>query len=116
MNELRIRRLIIEDDQGRSRAVIECGASPDPPGDGGVSLTMFAATGDPMITAEIDHDGQPRLSVGHPDGGASLYLFRSELQVWEGGNEVAILGAANGGNIVLRSMDAATTIRLPPGK
>ncbi len=113
MTELRIHRLVIEDDQGRTRAVIECGASPDPPGDGGVNLTLFAATGDPMLCAEIDDDGQPRLSVGHSDRGASLILMRTELQLWEGGNAVAVLSAFDGGQLIFKDKAGNPVFQFP---
>ena len=113
MNELRVCRLIVEDDQGRPRVVIECGDSTDPPGDGGVSFTMLAATGDSMLCAEIDQDGQPRLSVGHPDRGTSLFLMRSELQLWEGGNEVATIRTANGGHVELYDNSGQLVAAIP---
>ena len=80
MNELTVRRLVVQDDQNRPRAVIECGSSPDPPGDGGVRLSLLAATGDPKAVLELV-DGQPRLSIGHPDRGTSAILLRSEVQL-----------------------------------
>ena len=89
MSELRIRRLVVEDDQGRPRAVIECGPSSDPPKGAAVHLRLLAVSGDPMIELRLDEEGEPRLSVGHPDRGAAVIVLRTEVQVWKGGNEVA---------------------------
>ena len=93
MSELRIRRLVVEDDQGRPRAVIECGPSPDPPRGAPVHLRLLAVSGDPMIELRLDEDGEPLLSVGHPDRGAAVIVLRTEVQVWEGGNETASFNA-----------------------
>ena len=87
--EIRVRRLVVEDDQGRPRAVIECGASPEPPRGAPVHLRLLAASGDPMIELRLDDDGEPRLTVGHPDRGAAVVILRTEVQVWDSGNEAA---------------------------
>lgn len=94
MNELTVRRLVVQDDQNRPRVVIECGASPDPPRGAPVHLRLLAASGDPMLEIRLDEDGEPRLSVGHPDRGAAVIVLRAKVQVWEGGNETATLSAS----------------------
>ena len=90
--EIRTRRLVVEDEQGRPRAVIACSTGPDPPRSAAVTMRLLTASGDPMIEIRLDEEGEPRLSVGHPDRGAAVIVMRTELQVWDGGNEVAVLG------------------------
>ncbi len=113
MTELRVSRLVLEDDQGRPRAILECGPSPDPPGDGGVCLTLKSATGDSMLVIELDAAGQPRLSVGNPNCGGSLILMRTELQLWAGGNATAILSAFDGGQLIFNDEAGNPVIQFP---
>ena len=110
--ELDVRRLVLRDEAGRERAVLERvpPADTDPPNAPGVRLTLIAATGDPMLTAELTCDGEPRLSVGHLDRGASVIVNRREVALWAGGNEVAVL---SGGRLRLCNPDGSPIVVLP---
>ena len=110
--EIEVRRLVLKDEAGRVRAVLETvpPENSDPPNAPGVRLTLFAATGDPMLSVELTCDGEPRLSVGHPDRGTSVIVNRSEVSIWAGGNEVAVL---SGGRLRLCNPDGAPVVVLP---
>ena len=76
----------------------------DSPNAPGVRLTLIAATDDPMLIAELTSDGEPRLSVGHVDRGASMIVKRREIALWAGGNEVVVL---SGGRLRLCDADGS---------
>ena len=113
MKDIHVRRLVVEDDQGRPRAVLECGSSPDPPKGSSVWLRLLAVSGDPMIELQLDEDGEPRLSIGHPDRGVAVIAMHHEIQLWKDGNVVASLDSHHEGTLTLFSNDGVPIFEFP---
>ena len=113
MNDIHVRRLVLEDNQGRARAVLECGSSKDPPKGSSVRLRLLAASGDPMIELQLDEDGEPPLSLGHPNRGAAVIAMRQEIQLWQSGNVVASLHSHDEGTLTLFSKDGIPILQFP---
>ena len=113
--EIRVGRITLVDEAGRERAVIETTPprSDEPLAGSGVRLSLFAATGDPMLVAEVDSNGQPKLHVGHPDRGTTVTIERGALSVWKNGNEVAALYAQGGGKLMLCDRAGHVELTLP---
>jgi hypothetical protein len=117
VREIEIERLVVREPRGgRVRAVIE--AVPTRRGRAAkVLLTLFAPDGEPAVVAEVDHRGEPRLSVGHPDHGAAVSITRKAVDVWSRGNIVAALrSAAAGGKLELTDERGAPVVELPASK
>lgn len=93
IRELEVERLVLrEPNDGRLRAVLETTATRDPDRDvlaPTVRLTLLDPVGEPAFVAEVDGNGEARLSVGHPDRGQAVIVSRSSVDVWAGGNVVA---------------------------
>lgn len=64
--ELRARRIVLVDDQGRDRACLET------TDDGGVVLALFDRQRGCKLKLEVDGDGFPRLAMFGPDGARQL--------------------------------------------
>ena len=88
--KIEVERLVLrEPNGGRIRAVLET----QPRGTKApcVRLVMFAPSGDPAITLEIDEEGEGMVHVGHPDHGPGVVVSEHAVDVWKSGNVVASL-------------------------
>jgi hypothetical protein len=100
IREIEVERLVVREPRhGRARAVLEVapthrGRAPR------VVLTFLAPDGEPVLVAEVDHRGQPQLSVGNPDHGPSVIITRLAADVWSGGNIVAAIRSDDGRGVV----------------
>jgi hypothetical protein len=97
VREIEVERLVAREPKGgRPRAVIE--TVPTRRGRAArVALTLYAPDGEPALVAEVNHRGEPRLSVGHPDHGPTVSISREAVDVWSRGNVVAALGGTGDG-------------------
>ena len=77
-------------------------------------LSLLAPDGSPVLVAEVTKTGEPRLYVGQPDKGTTAVLTRRYLELWSGGNAVAILASGHdGGYAELCDGDGKTLTKLP---
>jgi hypothetical protein len=107
LREIEVERIVVrEPSGGRARAVIESVATRRGRASR-VVLTLLAPDSEPVFVAEVDHRGQPRLSVGNPDGGPSVLITRMGTDVWSAGNIAASIRADDGSGIVYVLTDAA---------
>ena len=89
VRELEVERLIVREPRaGRVRAVIET-VVPRQGRAARVALTLFAPDGEPMLVAQVDHRGQPQLSVGNPARRQSTIVTREAVDLWSAGNVAA---------------------------
>ena len=112
-DEIRTKRLVIEDDWGRERVVIQCGIPQAPSEQSTIELSIHATCGDPMLHLFVDADDSPRLSVGHPDRGTSIIALRSEIQFWAGGNMVACVSSSPSPSLQFFDSDGRPSLRIP---
>lgn len=100
LREIEVGRLVVrEPGNGRARAVFE--VAPTRRGRAArVVLSLLAPDGEPVLVAEVDHRGQPRLSVGNPVRGPSVIVTRLAADVWSRGNVVASIRADEGKGVV----------------
>jgi hypothetical protein len=107
LKEIEVERLVVREPRGgRARAVIE--TVPTQRGRASrVVMTLFAPDGEAVFVAEVDHRGQPRLSVGKTDRGPSVIVTTRALDIWSKGNVVAAIRSDDGTGVVEVLRDAA---------
>src|SRR5438105_13730108 len=100
LKEIEVERLVVREPRGgRTRAVIE--TVPTKRGRAArVVLTLLAPDGEPVLVAEVDHKGEPRVSVGNPQHGPSVIVTTRALDVWSKGNAVATVRSDDGTGVV----------------
>lgn len=95
VRELEVERLVLrEPNQGRVRAFLEFVPTEDADREvpsPTIWLTLLDPAGEPALVAQVDGNGEARLSVGHPDRGPAVIITREIVEVWADGNVVATL-------------------------
>ncbi|MCB9833784.1 MAG: hypothetical protein H6807_15085 [Planctomycetes bacterium] len=100
VRELEVERIILrEPNEGRVRATLEFVQTEDPGREipcPTIRFTLLDPAGEPALVAQVEGNGDARLSVGHPNCGPAVIVTREIVEVWAGGNVVAQLPAERG--------------------
>lgn len=82
---------LVDPETGKVRAILEMGESKSLL-DGlpirAVRLRLLRPDGETALVAEVADDGEPRVSVGHPDRGIAVIVMREGVGVWGADGDV----------------------------
>jgi hypothetical protein len=116
-DEIRVRRLVLVDDEGRPRLVLEMVASGDPR-NGGMKavprVSLLGERGRPVLVLEIDARGDARIQVGDPDRGPLAEIEPGVVLLGFAGNtRAALVAREEGGVLDLCDETGVPVVRLP---
>lgn len=86
---------LVDPESGKVRAVLEIGESKsllDGLPTQAVRLRLLRPDGETALVAEVADDGEPRVSVGHPQRGVAVMVMRDGMEVWDAAGNVRPLG------------------------